>query len=86
MPTPKEFLYLEVLRFCLDPNDLPIPSAISIVDWNGVLEFAQKQAIVGVFANTILDSKFEWLGNKPSDICLMKWFGYNNINPLAELN
>ena len=65
---------IQWLKFVLNPNS-PRPQ---IEDWRGLLEFAQKQAIVGVCSPIRFD---KFLTDKE---VLLEWIGYQSI--IAERN
>lgn len=44
--------YFDFLRFCLHDNDA-LPSSAATIDWSAMLDFAQKQSIVGVLFHGI---------------------------------
>lgn len=72
-------LYLDFLRYSLNDN-LPVPSSIGKINWQGLLKFAKEQAIVGVYSRRILFdnndlNKCDWQGNKPGEDNVMEWMG-----------
>ena len=76
--------FLKFLRYCLSYEKQHIPSCISCINWDALLNFAEKQSILGIYANVLFKNnnqltESEWMGNKPSELCLMKWYGYFNI-------
>lgn len=69
--------YLEFLKFCLDSNS-QIPECIASINWHDLMDFAKKQAILGLFIPTVLmrDGKLtiaDFKGNKPTDDDVMEW-------------
>lgn len=81
---PKENAYLELLKFSLSPKERDVPDCLSYIDWDSLLKFANKQSILGIYANVIVkdNQKFvdsKWMGNKPSRTNLIKWYGLLNI-------
>jgi len=69
--------YLDFLRFCLN-KDRKVPQCVASINWHELLEFARKQAIVGMFIPTVLMedgklSKEDFGSNKPSDDDVMEW-------------
>lgn len=66
---------LKLLRWCLNGGD--IPQAAYTINWHRLLDFAKKQAIVGVYWQGI-----NQLGgmqtNKPTDDDVMEWMGAVN--------
>ena len=70
-------IYMEFLRWCLHPNDV-IPASVSDIDWKGLLSFAKKQTIVGIYWQGI--QRLGDIANKPSEDDVMEWMGeYQNI-------
>lgn len=72
-------IYLDFLRYSLNDN-LPVPSSIGKMNWQGLLEFAKEQAIVGIYARRILFANNQlnecnWQGNKPDEDEVMEWMG-----------
>lgn len=74
-----ERLFLDFLKYCLSGGN--VPQSVSEITWHDLLLFAQKQAIVGVFAHKILCDNNEllksdfFLDNKPTDDDIMEWMG-----------
>lgn len=62
--------YLEFLRFCLD-EERPIPDCVGKICWHDLLEFAQRQAIVGVFFYGM--KRISSGENKPTDDDVLEW-------------
>lgn len=72
-------IYLEFLRYSLNEN-LPVPTNIGRIKWQGLLAFAKEQAIVGIYARRILFANEQlnecnWHGNKPDEDEVMEWMG-----------
>jgi len=65
-------IYMEFLRWCLHPNDV-IPASVSDIDWKGLLSFAKKQTIVGIYWQGI--QRLGDVANKPSEDDVMDWMG-----------
>lgn len=70
---------LHFLRYSLDTRH-NVPTCVRNINWHGLLNFAKKQAIVGVYAYCILYdneklNECEWLGNRPSEDDVMEWMG-----------
>ncbi|SFG09026.1 nucleotidyltransferase family protein [Prevotella sp. KH2C16] len=75
----EETTFLKFLKYCLSGGD--IPQCVSKINWHDLLEFAQKQAIIGVFAYKILcdnkdllENKY-FMANKPTDDDVLEWMG-----------
>ena len=68
--------YIEFLKYCLDTSR-PIPASVATINWHDLLEFAQKQSIVGVFWQGINSPSAlnNFYGNKPTDDDVMEWMG-----------
>lgn len=64
--------YLTFLKYCLDIENRQIPKCVSTIDWHALLEFARKQAIIGIYWRGI-----ERLGNlpcnKPTPYQILPW-------------
>lgn len=75
----EEWSYLPLLRFAVSKRE-EVPDTVRTTDWRLLLDFAKKQAIVGVLAPMMLerDERLEqcrWLGNRPTDDDIMEWMG-----------
>lgn len=68
----EETKYLEFIRWSLHQAD-EAPSCISEIDWQGLLKFAKKQTIVGIYWQGI--QRLEDVVNKPSEDEVMDWMG-----------
>ncbi len=68
--------YIEFLKYCLDTSR-PIPASVATINWHDLLEFAQKQSIVGIFWQGINSPSAlnNFYGNKPTDDDVMEWMG-----------
>jgi len=69
--------YLLFLRYCLSDN-MTVPNCVAEIDWHGLLDFAKKQSIAGIYGHTILSDNKElndcgWKGNKPDAKAVMAW-------------
>lgn len=69
--------FLSFVRFCLS-DEKEVPADVAKIDWEELLNFAKKHAIVGVVARTLLhdqrlaNSDF-FLRNRPSEEQVMDW-------------
>ena len=68
----EETKYLEFIRWSLHHTDAA-PSCISYIDWQGLLSFAKKQTIIGIFWQGI--QRLGDIANKPSEDEVMDWMG-----------
>lgn len=64
-------LWLELIRYCLDDTQ-PLPKGIDKMDWAGLFQFCQEQAIAGVVFHTIEKLKNERI-EIPREM-LLQWF------------
>jgi hypothetical protein len=69
--------YLSFIRFCLS-DEKDVPADVAKIDWEELLNFAKKHAIVGVVARTLLhDQRLAnsevFLRNRPSEDQVMDW-------------
>lgn len=75
-------LHIDFLRFCLD-QQRELPVSISSIDWNEMLVWAERQAIVGIILGGITDARCQKEDGKsrlqiPYEV-LMRWIGYANL-------
>ena len=75
-------LHIDFLRFCLD-QQRELPASASGIDWNEMLVWAERQAIVGIILGGITDARCQKEDGKsrlqiPYEV-LMKWIGYANL-------
>lgn len=68
----EETKYLEFIRWSLRKTD-EAPSFISEIDWQGLLKFAKKQTIVGIYWQGI--QRLGDVANKPTEDDVMEWMG-----------
>lgn len=68
----EETKYLEFIRWSLRQTDAA-PSCISDIDWQGLLAFAKKQTIIGIYWQGI--QRLEDVVNKPTEDEVMDWMG-----------
>lgn len=62
--------YLEFIRYSLNPDGQPIPD-VKKLDWNGLYQFANEQAIAGVLFEGV--KRLSEQGMKPPFDVLMQW-------------
>lgn len=67
--------YLEFLRYCIDES-LPLPENAKNIDWKRMMEWAEKQAVVGICFSGI--ERLKNSNIKVSFPVLMEWIGYAN--------
>ena len=75
MDITKNACYFDFLRYCLD-DALPLPESSNKIDWKKMMEWAEKQAFVGVVFGGI--QKAGKALNIPY-YDLMKWIGYAQV-------
>ena len=64
--------YLQFLRYCLSPDDKPVPGCATRIKWADFLRFATKQSIVGVCWQGVM--RMGGLdANKPSEDDVLDW-------------
>lgn len=68
-------VFFEFFRYCLDGKIL-LPESVEDIDWNRMLVWAEKQAIVGIIFNGI--QKTDKSLKIPTEV-LFKWIGYVNL-------
>lgn len=74
------YAYLAFLRYCLN-SGLEVPEEVAHINWQDLLEFAKKQAIVGVFGNRLLSDNAALMDdetfrqNSPTEEEVMDWMG-----------
>ncbi|MBR5698207.1 MAG: nucleotidyltransferase family protein [Prevotella sp.] len=68
--------YLEFLRFCID-EERPVPDCVNRICWHNLLEFAQKQAVVGVFFHGM--KRITNGENKPTDDDVLEWMAETSM-------
>lgn len=78
--------YQSFLKYCLGSLS-QVPDDIDDINWHELYNFAQKQSIIGVFIEKILNQDNvikpdEWKGNKPTDDDVMEWMA--NIRALEN--
>lgn len=66
--------YLEILRYCLN-DSIPMPERVKSTDWQGLLLWAQKQAIIGIVFSGIKKLNGEEL--EISHDILYQWIAYS---------
>lgn len=69
--------YLAFLRYAID-DDADVPSCMSLIDWDGLLEFSQQQSIVGVMFHG-MDKLPPHCANHPDRYTVAKWYANNCI-------
>ena len=75
-----EEIYLEFLRYSLDDGS-PLPASAQDIDWMRMLEWAERQAVVGVIYGGITDGRSLRDDGRGSALqipfdALMEWVGY----------
>lgn len=75
--------YLQFISYCLSPDSQSVPVCAKQMDWMGLLQFAEKQSVVGVC----------WLGvrrmgelgtNKPTEDDILEWIA--KVSKIAKQN
>lgn len=66
----EETKYLEFIRWSLHQTDA-VPPCISEIDWQGLLKFAKRQTIVGIYWQGI--QRLGDVANKPTEDDVMEW-------------
>ena len=67
-----EKFYIDFLRWCIHPT-ATLPSCVDDIDWQGLLSFAKKQTIIGIFWQGT--QRLGDVANKPSEDEVMDWMG-----------
>ena len=76
MDITKNACYFDFLRYCLD-DALPLPESSNKIDWKKMMEWAEKQGLVGVVFEGV-----KYLGEqgiKPPFAVLMQWIAESEI-------
>lgn len=73
--------YLDFLRYSLS-DTVPYPASLATMDWDGLLEFADKQAIVGVLFHGL--NRLSTKAPRPDKIRIFKW--YSKAQELHDIN
>ena len=76
-------VYLQFLRYCLSPDDQPLPDCATRINWTELLRFAKKQSIVGVCWQGVRRMS-ELEENRPSEDDVMDWMV--EVSKIAKRN
>ena len=68
--------YLDFLRFSID-EQAGKPACLKTMDWDGLMRFAEKQSIVGVFFHGI--NKLDANDPRPERRKIIEWLSYYNV-------
>lgn len=75
--------YLQFLSYSLSPDSQSVPSCAERMDWAGLLQFAEKQSVVGVYWQGVkLMGELET--NRPSEDDVMDWMV--EVSKIAKRN
>ena len=75
--------YLQFLSYSLYPDSQSVPSCVERIDWTSLLQFAEKQSVVGVcWQGVKLMGKLET--NRPSEDDVMDWMV--EVSKIAKRN
>ena len=64
--------YLQFISYCLSPDSQSVPSCAERMDWAGLLQFAEKQSVVGVCWQGVRRMG-ELSTNKPTEDDVLEW-------------
>ncbi len=67
--------YLDFLKFCID-DKAKKPDCLKTIDWDGLMQFAEKQSIVGVVFHGI--NRLEVGDPRPEKRKIIEWLSYYN--------
>ncbi len=75
--------YLQFLRYSLSPDSQSVPACVERIDWTGLLQFAEKQSVVGVCWQGVRRMGELWT-NKPTEDDVLVWMV--KVSKIAKQN
>lgn len=75
--------YLQFLSYSLSPDSQSVPSCAERMDWTGLLQFAEKQSVVGVCWQGVRRMG-ELITNKPTEDDVLEWMA--KVSKIAKQN
>lgn len=75
--------YLQFLSYSLSPSCQSVPSCVERIDWTGLLQFAEKQSVVGVCWQGVRRMG-ELNTNKPTEDDVLEWMA--KVSKIAKQN